>query len=74
MKCIHCEADAEMNKRCCEAPACSECDAFGKWARRDILWVERSHSPISDLDYQKAQNLSRWKKLTNWALSIKSKS
>lgn len=33
VKCLHCDADAEEDKSCCDKPACSECDAFGKWAK-----------------------------------------
>ena len=34
VKCLHCEATAEKDKSCCDKPACSECDAFGKWAKK----------------------------------------
>jgi hypothetical protein len=33
VKCVHCEAVAEKDKKCCDKPACEECDAFGKFAR-----------------------------------------
>jgi len=33
-QCIHCEAPAEKDKSCCEKPACEECDAFGKFAKK----------------------------------------
>jgi len=32
-KCVHCDAPPEEDKKCCEKPACEECDAFGKFAR-----------------------------------------
>ena len=35
VKCVHCEAPAEDEKKCCNAPACEECDTFGKWAKKD---------------------------------------
>lgn len=31
--CVHCDAEAEEDKKCCDKPACDECDAFGKFAR-----------------------------------------
>jgi len=34
VKCVHCEAPAEDEKKCCDAPACDECDKFGKWAKK----------------------------------------
>jgi len=33
VKCLHCDADSEPDKSCCDKPACGECDAFGKFAR-----------------------------------------
>jgi len=32
-QCVHCDATAEKDKKCCDKPACEECDAFGKFAR-----------------------------------------
>jgi hypothetical protein len=34
VKCVHCEARTEKDKSCCDQPACDECDAFGKWAKK----------------------------------------
>ena len=34
VKCVHCDAPAEDEKKCCDAPACEECDEFGKWAKK----------------------------------------
>jgi hypothetical protein len=34
VKCLHCDATAEKDMSCCDKPACSECDAFGKWAKK----------------------------------------
>jgi hypothetical protein len=33
VKCVHCEAPPQEDKSCCDAPACDECDAFGKFAK-----------------------------------------
>jgi hypothetical protein len=33
VKCLHCDADAELDKKCCDKPACEECSEFGKFAR-----------------------------------------
>jgi len=33
VKCVHCEAPPQEDKSCCDAPACEECDAFGKFAK-----------------------------------------
>jgi hypothetical protein len=33
VKCVHCEAQAEEDKSCCDKPACDECDKFGKFAK-----------------------------------------
>jgi hypothetical protein len=34
VKCVHCDATAEKDKKCCDKPACEECDAFGKFAKK----------------------------------------
>ena len=39
----------------------------------DIIWAERSHSPPNQRDYQKQENIKRWKKLSDWAESLKKK-
>lgn len=36
----------------------------------DIIWAERSHSPPNVRDYQRADNLLKWKKLNDWAKQI----
>jgi len=33
VKCVHCDAETEKDKSCCNKPACEECDKFGKWAK-----------------------------------------
>lgn len=33
VKCLHCDAEAELDKSCCGEPACEECDEFGKFAK-----------------------------------------
>ena len=37
VKCLHCDANAEPDKSCCDKPACTECDAFGKFAKGEKL-------------------------------------
>ena len=37
----------------------------------DIIWAERSHSPPNIRDYQRADNILRWKKLSDWAAENK---
>jgi len=34
VKCVHCDAETEKDKSCCGKPACDECDAFGKFAKK----------------------------------------
>jgi hypothetical protein len=33
VKCVHCDSESELDRKCCDKPACEECDAFGKFAR-----------------------------------------
>jgi hypothetical protein len=34
VKCLHCDADAELDRKCCDKPACEECASFGEWAKK----------------------------------------